>query len=227
MNRTGMSRTGMNRAVVLVVAKSPVVGNVKTRLGREVGMERAADLAAAALLDTVKVCAAAYGAERCHLSLDGVLAHGQLAEELLDATADWTFHPQRGERFAERLVNAHEDASAASGSPVVQVGMDTPHLSTEALLEAGALLTGPDAAVLGPAYDGGWWLLGVARPRLVAHLPEVPMSTAQTGTLTREALVRAGARVTEIESLCDVDEVEDAELVAAGAPDTRFARSWR
>ncbi len=227
MNRTGMSRTGMNRAVVLVVAKSPVVGNVKTRLGREVGMERAADLAAAALLDTVKVCAAAYGAERCHLSLDGVLAHGQLAEELLDATADWTFHPQRGERFAERLVNAHEDASAASGSPVVQVGMDTPHLSTEALLEAGALLTGPDAAVLGPAL----------RRRLVAPRgrPPAPGRAPARGAdvhradreLTREALARAGARVTEIESLCDVDEVEDAELVAAGAPDTRFARSWR
>jgi glycosyltransferase A (GT-A) superfamily protein (DUF2064 family) len=213
--------------VVLVVAKSPVVGKVKTRLGREVGMERAADLAAAALLDTVRACAAAYGPERCHLSLEGVLAHGQLADELLDETADWVFHVQRGEDFGERLVNAHEDASAASGAPVVQVGMDTPHLTARALREAGALLTGPDEAVLGPAYDGGWWLLGVGRPHLVAHLPEVPMSTADTGRLTHEALLRAGARVTEIESLCDVDEVGDAELVASGAPHTRFARSWR
>ena len=118
----------MRPAVALVVAKSPVAGMVKTRLGHEVGMERAADLAAAALLDTIGVCTAAYGAARCHLSLDGVLAHGRMADELLDATADWTFHPQRGEDFAERLVNAHEDASAASGAPVVQVGMDTPHL---------------------------------------------------------------------------------------------------
>ena len=190
-------------------------------------MERAADLAAAALLDTVRACAAAYGPQRCHLSLDGVLAHGQLADELLEETADWTFHPQRGEDFAERLVNAHEDASAASGSPVVQVGMDTPHLSAQTLLEAGELLTGPDDAVLGPAYDGGWWLLGVGRPHLVAHLPEVPMSTSETGRLTRKALARAGARVTEIESLCDVDEAGDAESVAAGAPNTRFARGWR
>jgi glycosyltransferase A (GT-A) superfamily protein (DUF2064 family) len=55
----------------------------------------------------------------------------------------------------------------------------------------------------------------------------VTMSTAETGRLTRKALIRAGARVTEIESLCDVDEVGDAESVAAGAPHTRFARSWR
>jgi len=217
----------MNRAVVLVVAKAPVAGRAKTRLGREVGMKRAADLAAAALLDTVQACAAAYGPERCHLSLDGVLEHGQLADELLDETAEWTFHVQRGEDFGERLVNAHEDAASASGSPVVQVGMDTPHLSVQALREAGALLSAPDEAVLGPAYDGGWWLLGVGRPRLVAHLREVPMSTAETATLTLEALARAGARVTEIESLRDVDEVVDAESVAAAAPHTRFARSWR
>jgi glycosyltransferase A (GT-A) superfamily protein (DUF2064 family) len=217
----------MRPAVALVVAKSPVVGRVKTRLGRDVGMERAADLAAAALLDTVAACAAAFGAARCHLSLDGVLAHGRIADELLDATADWTFHPQRGQGLAERLVGAHTDAAAFSGAPVVQVGMDTPHLSVDALLEAGALLTGPDSAVLGPAYDGGFWLLGVGGPHLLAHLHEVPMSTARTGVLTRRALVRAGARVTDVAALRDVDEVQDAESVAIEAPASRFARSWR
>lgn len=217
----------MRPAVVLVVAKSPVTGRVKTRLGRDVGMERAADLAAAALLDTVAVCAAAYGAQRCHLALDGVLAHGRLADELLDAVADWTVHPQRGEGLAERLVHAHRDAAAFSGSPVVQVGMDTPHLAVGSLVEAASLLTTPDAAVLGPAYDGGWWLLGVAGPHLLAHLGQVPMSTPVTGELTRRALVRAGARVTDIEALRDVDEVADAEWAALAAPESRFARSWR
>lgn len=217
----------MKPAVGLVVAKSPVTGKAKTRLGRELGMERAADLAAAALLDTVTACAAAFGAERCHLALDGILAHGQLADELLDAVADWTVHPQRGDGLAERLLHAHEDASAFSGAPVVQVGMDTPQLPVGTLLEAASLLTSPDAAVLGPAYDGGWWLLGVGGPHLLAHLHEVPMSTAETGELTHSALVRAGARVTDIELLRDVDEFLDAELVAAVAPATRFARSWR
>jgi glycosyltransferase A (GT-A) superfamily protein (DUF2064 family) len=213
--------------VGLVVAKAPVTGKVKTRLGREVGMERAADLAAAALLDTVAACAAAYGVDRCHLALDGVLAHGLRAEELLEATADWTVHPQRGDALAERLVNAHEDASAFSGAPVVQVGMDTPHLDAAILAAAGSMLTGPDTAVLGPAYDGGWWLLGVAGPHLLAHLHDVPMSTAETGERTRQALASAGAQVIDIEMLRDVDEILDAELVAAAAPDTRFARSWR
>ena len=217
----------MRPAVALVVAKSPVVGRAKTRLGREVGMERAADLAAAALLDTVTACAAAFGAERCHLAVDGVLAHGQRADELLEAVADWTVHPQRGDDFAARLLHAHEDAAAFSGAPVVQVGMDTPQLHVASLVEAASLLTSPDAAVLGPAYDGGWWLLGVGGPHLLTHLHEVPMSTAETGQRTREALERAGARVTEIATMRDVDEVADAALVAEAAPGTRFARSWR
>ena len=217
----------MRPAVALVVAKAPIVGEVKTRLGHRVGMERAADLAAAALLDTLAACAEAYGVERCHIAVAGVLAHGQRADQLLDATAEWTVHPQRGDGFAERLVHAHRDAASFSGAPVVQVGMDTPQLDPGALIEASELLAGPDDAVLGPAYDGGWWLLGVGGPHLLAHLHEVPMSTVETGRLTRQSLVRSGARVRDLAFLRDVDEVPDADAVATAAPDTRFARSWQ
>lgn len=217
----------MKPAVVLVVAKAPVAGAVKTRLGREVGMERAADLAAASLLDTLAACVTAYGVERCHLALAGDLSAARRSAELLEATSSWTVHPQRGEDLAERLVNAHGDVFAATGAPVVQVGMDTPHLDPAALVEAGGRLTHPDAAVLGPAYDGGWWLLGIGGPHLLAHLAEVPMSTEETGARTRGALVRAGAQVTEVGTLRDVDEVADAESAAAAAPGSRFAQVWR
>lgn len=216
----------MKPAVVLVVAKAPVAGQVKTRLGRAVGMEQAARLAAAALLDTLAVCAAAYDVTRCHLALHGVLAHAERSEELLGAAEGWTVHPQHGDDFAARLVNAHHDAAAASGAPVVQVGMDTPHLDGRVLVEAGSRLTQRDQAVLGPAADGGWWLLGVGDPRLVDHLGQVPMSTGRTGDLTREALVRAGARVSDVETMRDVDEVEDAECVVVAAPGSRFAQAY-
>jgi glycosyltransferase A (GT-A) superfamily protein (DUF2064 family) len=211
---------------MLVVAKAPVPGKVKTRLGRVVGMDHAAELAAAALLDTLGVCVAAYGVERCHLSLDGDLARATHADDLLEATAGWTVHEQRGADFAARLVHAHEGAVSASGAPVVQVGMDTPHLEASTLRDVGSRLVHSDDAVLGPAVDGGWWLLGVGGPHLLRHLAQVPMSTDRTGSLTREALVRAGARVSVVETLRDVDEVSDAETVAAAAPGTRFARTF-
>ena len=217
----------MRAPVALVVAKAPVPGTAKTRLGAVVGMDRAADLAAAALLDTIETCVAAYGVPRCHLALEGDLARGAGADQLGDAVAGWTIHPQRGADFAERLVNAHLDVAAASGAPVVQVGMDTPQIDVGALLEVEAMLTGPDEAVLGPAYDGGWWLLGVGGPHLLDHLGTVPMSTDETGDLTRRALVSAGAHLREIGVLRDIDEVADAEAVAGDAPGTRFARAWR
>ena len=114
---------------------------MKTRLGHVLGMQRAAELAAAALLDTLAVCVAAYGVGRCHLALDGDLAEAERSDELLDATADWTVHPQRGADFATRLVSAHRDVADASGAPVVQVGMDTPHLEAGTLTEVGSRLT--------------------------------------------------------------------------------------
>ena len=217
----------MRPPVALVVAKAPVPGTAKTRLGAAVGMDRAAELAAAALLDTIETCAAAYGVARCHLALEGDLARGAGAELLEEAVAGWAIHPQRGNDFAERLVNAHRDAASASGAPVVQVGMDTPQIDVPALLEVEAMLTGPDEAVLGPAYDGGWWLLGVGGPHLLEHLGAVPMSTGETGALTRQALVSAGAHVREIAVLRDIDEHADADAVAGTAPETRFARAWR
>ena len=219
-------RTPALQPVALVVAKAPVAGQAKTRLGKVVGPERAADLAAAALLDTLAACAAAYGVERCHLALVGDLATASRGSELVTATRSWTVHPQRGEDFAERLLHAHEDVYAAAGAVVVQVGMDTPQLEPRHLVDVEALLIGPDDAVLGPAYDGGWWLLGVGGPHLLEHLPGVPMSTGDTGRLTRDALERAGARVLETETLRDIDEVGDADDVAAAAPRTRFAQAW-
>ncbi len=167
----------MRPAVALVVAKSPVAGRVKTRLGQEVGMERAADLAAAALLDTVAACAAAYGAERCHLALDGVLAHGRLADELLDAVGRLD-----GPSPARRRPSPSGWCTRTRTPPRSPVhpwsrSAWTPHSSRpQPSSRPSALLTAPDAAVLGPAYDGGWWLLGVGRtpparpPRPGAHV---------------------------------------------------------
>lgn len=213
-------------AVALVVAKAPVVGEVKTRLGAEVGMELAARLAAAALVDTLERCTAAFGSARCHLALAGDPTASVAPAELRRHTSGWTIHPQRGDGFAARLRHAHEDA-ASDGAGVVQVGMDTPHLDPETLGRAAAALTEPASAVLGPALDGGWWLLGVRSPALVAGLDAVPMSTVTTCADTTAALRQAGAQVETTVAMQDVDTAADAAAVAAQAPGTRFARVWR
>ena len=99
---------------------------------------------------------------------------------------------QRGDDFAERLANAHEDASrVAGGLPILQIGMDTPQV-TDALLAECARSLLDSEAVLGMARDGGWWVLGVHDAASAGCLRTVPMSRSDTGELTRP---RCSARV--------------------------------
>ena len=211
-------------ARMLVVAKAPVAGQVKTRLGAEIGMDAAAEIAAAALVDTLRACVAAVGPDGCHLALDGDLADAVRADELAGLVTGWTVFPQRGDGFAERLVNAHLDVPSASGV-VVQVGMDTPQLTPELLLEVAATADAHDA-VLGPADDGGWWVLALHDGAPARALAGVPMSTPTTYDDTRRALEQAGADVGTTTGLRDVDTVADAERVAELAPESEFARVW-
>ena len=206
---------------VLLVAKAPVAGQVKTRLGVRIGADAAAGLAAAALLDTLDACREA-GAEG-HLSLAGDLRDAVEGEAIAAALAGWTISPQRGDTFAERLVHAHH---AAGPGTVVQIGMDTPHVTAAGLTAVTAGLADHDA-VLAPAADGGWWALARRDPDVVRHVAEVEMSTSRTCADTRAALERAGCRVGHADELTDVDTIEDADLVARLAPETRFATAWR
>ncbi|MGB3761769.1 MAG: DUF2064 domain-containing protein [Ornithinimicrobium sp.] len=205
---------------VLVMAKAPVPGLAKTRLGAVIGYEAAADLAAAGLLDTMAVCREA-GAEGV-IALTGDLDEAMRAEEIRTALADWTIVWQRGDGFADRLANAHLDAGPG---PLFQVGMDTPQLTTAHLESAASALLRHDT-VLGPAEDGGWWGLGLHDPADAHALRGVPMSTSHTCEDTHSALRSRGLSVGRVETLRDVDQVDDAEVVAASAPHTRFARAW-
>ena len=206
----------------LVVAKAPVPGRVKTRLGAHVGMEAAARLAAAALLDTLATCRAAF--TECHLALEGDFADTLEANALRRALEGWIVHRQRGHGLGERLARAHVDA--AGTGPTVQVGMDTPQLTTDDLhAVAEAASTGD--AVLGPAADGGWWVLALSDPSVAAVLADVPMSRPDTFASTRRALVAAGQTVRVGHELTDVDTVHEAARVAGSLTGGHFLQAWR
>lgn len=209
------------QARVLVTAKAPVPGLAKTRLGAAVGMAAAADLAAAALLDTLATCAETF--EVRYLALAGDLTEACRSDELVEALSGWIVFAQEGDTFADRLAHAHSRVAASGPGPVVQVGMDTPQLSAALL---GSVLDGLEHAdvVLGPAPDGGWWVLGLADGRQARALAGVPMSVPQTYRRTVAAF--AGHLLAEVAQLRDVDTAEDAESVAAAAPGSRFASAW-
>lgn len=209
--------------VLLVVAKAPVPGAVKTRLCPPATPGQAARVAAAALLDTLDAVRATPGATPV-LACAGRLTAGAASAELAAAVAGWSVLGQQGSGLADRLADAHAQVAAAfPGRPVLQVGMDTPQLTPD-LLDAAVRGLGAADAVLGPAVDGGWWSLALRDPRHAVALRGVPMSTAETGRRTWAALRERGLRVATAPALRDVDVWADALAVAAAAPGGRFAR---
>lgn len=210
---------------VLVVAKAPEPGRAKTRLAAAVGDRVAAEIAAAALLDTLDAVAAAPVAARM-VALTGDLTAAASADEIRQRLESFTVVEQRGEDFADRLANAHADAGCA-GYPVLQIGMDTPQVSAELLSDcAQRLLKTP--AVLGMATDGGWWVLGLSNPAAAQCLRGVPMSQPDTGDLTLKALRDNDVEVSLLQRLADVDVIDDVAAVRrACGPASRFARITR
>lgn len=203
---------------LLIVARAPVAGQAKSRLAATVGDEPAAQMAAAALLDTLETLEEL--AWPLVIAMTGDLDDAAQSRELAAVCARHRLVAQRGEDFADRLIAAHHDADAGRG--VIQIGMDTPQVTAQHLQQAAASLDRHEA-VLGAAEDGGWWVLGVREPRWTNCLTEVPMSRPDTGARTRAALVGTGARVGSLPVLADVDTWDDALAVADLIPDGRFA----
>lgn len=203
----------MSPPTVLVVAKAPIPGLAKTRVAKTIGDLLAADLAAAALLDTLEVVGSV--GWPVVVALAGNLEKACRREEIGAALSSFTVIEQRGKDFAERLTTAHHDAD--SGRGVVQVGMDSPQLAAVDLWVAAESLESYPA-VLGPAEDGGWWLLALRSAVHSKALARVPMSQPDTCRLTAEALREAGADVGMLRPLADVDTWADALELAAGHP---------
>ncbi|MFE4052222.1 DUF2064 domain-containing protein [Streptomyces sp. YIM B13518] len=195
--------TSTPSVTLLVIAKEPRPGRVKTRLTPPFTPGEAAELAEAALADTLDAVART-PARRRVLVLDG--APGRWLPAGVEVV------PQGAGGLDERLAAAF----AGCDGPALLIGMDTPQVTPE-------LLTVDFAdcdAYFGPAEDGGFWALGLAEPdpRL---LRGVPMSTPGTGAAQRRRLTHL--RVRELPRLRDVDTAYDAALVAGAAPGGQFA----
>lgn len=197
-------------ATVLVLAKAPQPGRVKTRLCPPCTPEQAADIAAAALADTLDTVAAV-PARRRVLVIDGPI------ESFVPA--GFEIVPQVGGGLGERLAAAF----AAAKGPAFLVGMDTPQVPSSTLRDALARLDEPGVdAALGLATDGGWWGLGLAGP-VPSAFEGVPMSSSRTGASQLARLGNLGLRTHFLPELRDVDHFADALEVAIQAPTSRFA----
>jgi len=204
---------------VLVMAKAPVPGRVKTRLCPPLSPAEAAAVAEAALADTLAAVTGC-GADHKVVALDGV--RGEWLPEGMRVV------PQHGRGLAQRLAHAWAATAPLTGGWGVQIGMDTPQVTSaelDALLEV--VLFNPRSAVLGPTTDGGWWTIGLrgTDPRRV--FTGVPMSRACTGAAQAARLRALGLQVRTVHEHRDIDTFADLAAVAAAIPDSRTAGAWR
>ncbi len=195
---------------LIVIAKSPRPGHCKTRLAPPLTLEGAARVARAALSDTL---AAALGcpADEHVLALAG--------EPGAWIPPGFRTIPQRGDGLDERLAAAFADV----GGPALLIGMDTPQVTASLLADAlaGLMLPGVDA-VIGPAFDGGYWAIGLREPA-PELLCGVPMSRPETFAAQVRRLRLCGLAVRQLTPLRDVDRIDDARAVALLTPRSRFA----
>lgn len=203
---------------VIVVAKAPFAGQVKTRLCPPLSLEQAAFVAEAALVDTLSTVVNANVLERT-IVLDG------------DPGA-WLPPPlrvilQRSGTFAERLAGAIADSFAEVALPTLLIGMDTPHVQVSQIEMAARCLVRDDTdVVLGLAEDGGFWIIGTKRP-VPGMFEHVEMSTASTGQQQLARLQSLGLHCRMLPVMRDVDVLADALEAAHRAPDTYFAAALR
>jgi glycosyltransferase A (GT-A) superfamily protein (DUF2064 family) len=194
---------------LLIVAKRPLPGRVKTRLIPVFGPDGAAALAAAALADTFEA-ARGCRADRVVVSFDG--------DPDGVVPTDFEVVPQVAGDLPARLAGAWADA----GGGGLQIGMDTPQLTAADLDEGFARLASPGTdAVLGPAADGGWWAIGLHRA--VDVFAGIATSRPDTGARQLERLRHLGLTTALLPTVRDVDRPADALAVARLAQRSRFA----
>jgi len=198
---------------VIVLAKEPVPGRVKTRLQPAFDPSGAALLAAAAIEDTIAAVLGSSATRRI-LAWEGNPSLWQQGFEVVDQPSG-SLNRRLAAAFAAAL-------SAPTDEPALLIGMDTPQV-TPLLLDSD--WEGADA-VLGLSDDGGFWAIGLRPGHLPALFDGVPMSTSRTGSAQLARLFDLGLSVKLLPPLRDVDRPVDAELVATQFPRLSFSHRY-
>lgn len=194
---------------MLVFTRTPVPGQVKTRLIPAIGAQRAANVHRAMLWRTVATAAEA-GVGPVGLWCSPASEHPYIAE--IQREFGLTVHVQRGADLGERMHQALH-SQAGQGGGAMLVGTDCPFLEARDLqLAARALRQGCDA-VIGPAEDGGYYLIGVQESHREVF-SGIRWGSGQVLTATLQKFRDRGWQWRELATRCDVDRPADLAALA-------------
>jgi rSAM/selenodomain-associated transferase 1 len=202
------------QCALAVMVKAPTPGKVKTRLSPPLTPQQAADINICFLRDTTENIATVTASGQSA----GIISYTPIGDEALFDNllpTNFALIPQRGEDFGERLLATTQDLLACGYGSVCLIDSDSPTVPAAAFQQAVAELARPgDRLVLGPAHDGGYYLIGLKQPH-----PELFASIHwSTSTVFTETL--AAAKATNIETVTlplwyDVDDGTTLEILTA------------
>lgn len=196
-------------ARLLVFAKAPVPGQAKSRLVPVLGADGAARLHARLVR---RALATATAARLCPVELWCSPACDHPYFSALEEEFAATLHVQQGDGLGARMDHALNDALMRASGPAILIGTDCPAIDADYLREAvGTLDRGCDA-IIGPALDGGYVLVGLKAPA-PSVFKGVDWGTERVLGQTRERLSAAGMAWRELAALPDIDRPEDLALL--------------
>lgn len=196
----------MSRGWLIVFAKAPRPGLVKTRLCPPLSQDQAATFYRAMLGDVLVSSLRFANA----LDLEPVLAFhppGGEADLLAETPTDYRLHVQRGLDLSDRMANAFAEAVAAGAPLALLRGSDSPVLSFSQVKTALVQLEAGDDLVLTPDLGGGYAMIGLSRA--APEVFNVPMSTQDVLSETIAIADSLGLRHSTTNETLDVDRVED------------------
>ncbi len=196
----------MKAPAIVIFAKPPEPGRVKTRLLGSVSPQQAAAIHRACLADTVHNVDRLPGCQKC-LWVAGTFAGARALAASLGCGHTWSASAQRGRGLGARLERAFGELFDAGHRPVVAVGTDTPWMGPKRIRRALDTLDHADV-VLGPTMDGGYYLVGTRRfvPQMFRG---IPWSTPGVLEATRRALEKAGVSYRLLPRDFDLDRPAD------------------
>ncbi|MDP1587995.1 MAG: TIGR04283 family arsenosugar biosynthesis glycosyltransferase [Prosthecobacter sp.] len=207
----------MPHDALIVFTRLPQPGKAKTRLIPMLGAEGAADLQRRMTLQTVgRAWAACASLPNTRL----IIAHeGGTAQEMRGWLGPLCFQKQAQGDLGARLTHAMMVAHAQGTRKMVIIGTDCPDLTEEHLSAAFAMLDESDV-VLGPAHDGGYYLIGMREPQ-PSLFEAIPWSTSEVFAITQQRARAAGLSLSSLPALADVDEPADVAHAEAALANGR------
>lgn len=192
----------LNTTALVIFVRNPISGQVKTRLAKDIGDERALEIYLQLLQHTLEITRG--------LSFRKFIYYAdEVSDYDLWSVPGYTKRKQNGIDLGERMLNSFKELFDQGFTRIIIIGSDCLQLKTETLEEAVALLES-NAAVIGPASDGGYYLLGLTKfyPDLFTNKP---WSTNQVFAKTINDFINQGISYALLEELNDIDDATDLE----------------